>query len=142
MLALPHARQPAPPLAARGMWLRLRLGPDAFGSALGDSIVGSIVGGDQKKAPQQQESGYVSKPLTQADIDGFLAGIDDDRYSQGGRAFDASRKSRGLSSEEYGRQSYENAKAKVYADEDAQAAVDHQAATKRQGRCLWQTASS
>jgi hypothetical protein len=49
----------------------------AFGSALGDAVVGSIVGGDQKKAPQKQEPEYQSKPLTQADIDGFLSGLDD-----------------------------------------------------------------
>ncbi|MDO9005753.1 MAG: LysM peptidoglycan-binding domain-containing protein [Aquabacterium sp.] len=50
---------------------------NSFGSALGDAVVGSIVGGDQKKAPQKQEPEYQSKPLTQADIDGFLSGLDD-----------------------------------------------------------------
>ena len=77
MLAQSHARKPAPPLAARGMWLRLHGGADAFGSALGDAVVGSIVGGDQKKALQKQEPEYQSKPLTQADINGFLEGLDD-----------------------------------------------------------------
>jgi hypothetical protein len=77
MLAQSHARKPAPPLAARGMWLRLGVGADAFGSALGDAVIGSIVGGDQKKAPQKQEPEYQSKPLTQTDIDGFLSGLDD-----------------------------------------------------------------
>jgi len=49
MLALPHARKPAPPLAARGMWLRLGVGADAFGSALGDAVVGSIQRADAAK---------------------------------------------------------------------------------------------
>jgi hypothetical protein len=51
MLAQSHARKPAPPLAARGMWLRLRLGADAFGSALGDSIVGAIADRDKRQTP-------------------------------------------------------------------------------------------
>jgi len=53
------------------------LAASSFGSALGDAVVGSIVGGDQKKAPQKQEPEYQSKPLTQADINGFLEGLDD-----------------------------------------------------------------
>ena len=65
MLAQSHARQPAPPLAARGMWLRLHGGADAFGSALGDAVVGSIVGGDQKKAPAGAVINY-----DDADMDG------------------------------------------------------------------------
>ena len=67
MLAQSHARKPAPPLAARGMWLRLHGGADAFGSALGDAVVGSIAKGDGQNA---------SKPLTQAEIDYFLEGTD------------------------------------------------------------------
>ena len=50
MLAQSHARKPAPPLAARGMWLRLHGGPDAFGSALGDAVVGSIQRNDATKS--------------------------------------------------------------------------------------------
>jgi hypothetical protein len=53
MLAQSHARKPAPPLAARGMWLRLRLGADAFGSALGDAVVQSIKDSDSVKAPKK-----------------------------------------------------------------------------------------
>ncbi|RZL03690.1 MAG: RHS repeat protein [Rubrivivax sp.] len=49
----------------------------SFGSALGDAVVGSITKGDGQKAPQKQEPEYQSKPLTQADIDGFLSGLDD-----------------------------------------------------------------
>jgi hypothetical protein len=82
MLALPHARKPAPPLAARAVWLRLHGGPDAFGSALGDSVVGAITKGDgQKAATQWWQEPDQSKPLTQADIAGFLA---DDNAPQGG----------------------------------------------------------
>lgn len=55
MLAQSHARKPAPPLAARGMWLRLGVGADAFGSALGDAVVGSIRQADaDKRAAQEQ----------------------------------------------------------------------------------------
>jgi hypothetical protein len=63
MLAQSHARKPAPQLAARGMWLRRRVGADAFGSALGDSVVGAIQRGDAKKTPP---------PPSKAEIDYFL----------------------------------------------------------------------
>ncbi len=53
MLAQSHARKPAPPLAARDMWLRLGVGADAFGSALGDAIVQSIKDSDSVKAPKK-----------------------------------------------------------------------------------------
>jgi hypothetical protein len=55
MLAQSHARKPAPPLAARGMRLRLGVGADAFGSALGDAVVGAIQRGDvDRKLAQAQ----------------------------------------------------------------------------------------
>lgn len=73
MLAQSHARRTAPPLAARGMWLRLHGGADAFGSALGDAVVGSITQGDGARGQAQQQS---SKPLTQAEIDYYLSDLD------------------------------------------------------------------
>jgi hypothetical protein len=72
MLATSHARKPAPALAVRALALR-RLGrPDAFGSALGDSIVASIAQGDQRNGNQQQ----AYKPLTQDEIGQILEGTD------------------------------------------------------------------
>ena len=65
MLAQSHARKPAPPLAARGMWLRLHGGADAFGNALGDSVVGAIQRGDANKAPAEAVIDY-----DDADMDG------------------------------------------------------------------------
>ncbi len=50
---------------------------DSFGSALGDGVVGLIARGEGPTKSQAQEPEYQSKPLTQADIDGFLSGLDD-----------------------------------------------------------------
>lgn len=56
MLAQSHARKPAPPLAARAAWLRLHGGADAFGSALGDAVVGSIARGDGDRGQAKQDA--------------------------------------------------------------------------------------
>jgi hypothetical protein len=65
MLAQSHARKPAPPLAARGMRLRLGVGADAFGSALGDAVVGAIQRGDANKVPSGDSINY-----DEVDMDG------------------------------------------------------------------------
>ncbi|MFT3857804.1 MAG: hypothetical protein QM742_10020 [Aquabacterium sp.] len=122
------------------------IGVNAFGSALGDAVVGSIQQADSKRLTDAQidkylegvsGSGnpeYVSRPLSNNEIADILSDIpgNDEMGSAGGRAFNAYKKSNGLSSEEYGRQSYERAKAKVFAAEDAQAEAEHLAMTKLQ----------
>jgi hypothetical protein len=73
MLAQSHARKPAPPLAARGMWLRLRLGADAFGSALGDAVAGKIAEVDRARA----------KAKWDAEVAYYLEGTDDPALAPG-----------------------------------------------------------
>ena len=127
MLAQSHARKPAPPLAARGMWLRLHGGADAFGSALGDAVVGAITKGDgQKTATQWWQEPDQSKPLTQADIAGFLEGADDARYSQGGRDWDAYVKANRLSPEALAKKNWDESVELMNAEQKMRDALDRQ----------------
>lgn len=88
MLAQSHARKPAPPLAARGMWLRLHGGADAFGSALGDAVVGSIARGDGNQGQQARKDATAPQEvsLTRAQEDRIRSGAtvsDVDPYGDG-----------------------------------------------------------
>lgn len=75
---------------------------ESFGSALGDAVVGSIAQADARKAAQKQEPDYQSKPLTQADIDSFLSGLDD--IPGAGAAPGAARDARGMTFSENAKQ--------------------------------------
>ena len=91
MQAQPHARKPAPALAARAFWLRHRIGVDAFGSALGDSVVGAI-----RQADFERQHPVVSADEKQQILAGFAGGPGGESSADEGPRPSASRDGRGM----------------------------------------------